>query len=81
MGQNSSKAGVVVWGNPDYGQLGIGSASAEQASGYIPPRLLEKIHNNVQTLTAGGHHSVAVTESFEVMTLCFRRISFLGQIL
>ena len=60
MGQNASRAGVVVWGNPDAGQLGFESPEKTGPHHFVTPRLLEKIPEPVQ-LAAGGHTSAAVT--------------------
>mmetsp|Transcript_53547 Transcript_53547/g.142325 ORF Transcript_53547/g.142325 Transcript_53547/m.142325 type:complete len:569 (-) Transcript_53547:26-1732(-) len=65
MGQSATKAGVVVWGSPEFGQLGIGSLPAEDRS--VNPRLVEGLRSvPVRFVNCGGHHSVAVSESGEV---------------
>jgi len=67
MGQSSTKAGVVVWGSSEYGQLGIGSLPAEDRA--VPPRLVEGLRSvHVHRVVCGGHHSCAVSESGEVYT-------------
>eukprot|EP00927_Polykrikos_kofoidii_P007640 TRINITY_DN13142_c1_g1_i2.p1 TRINITY_DN13142_c1_g1~~TRINITY_DN13142_c1_g1_i2.p1 ORF type:complete len:734 (+),score=98.06 TRINITY_DN13142_c1_g1_i2:225-2426(+) len=67
MGQTSTKAGVVVWGSSDHGQLGIGSLTAEDRA--LPPRLVEGLRSvHVRHVVCSGHYSVAVSESGEVYT-------------
>lgn len=49
MGNQSAKAGVVVWGQP---QDGSGNAD-----GVTPPRLIEQLrHVHVRSIVCGGHH-------------------------
>eukprot|EP00929_Paragymnodinium_shiwhaense_P114655 TRINITY_DN83117_c0_g1_i1.p1 TRINITY_DN83117_c0_g1~~TRINITY_DN83117_c0_g1_i1.p1 ORF type:complete len:700 (+),score=159.05 TRINITY_DN83117_c0_g1_i1:182-2281(+) len=67
MGQSSTKAGVVVWGSSEHGQLGIGSLTAEDRA--LPPRLVEGLRSvHVRHVVCSGHYSVAVSESGEVYT-------------
>ena len=61
MGQNSTKAGVVVWGQGDHGQLGLGSGPMAEGQRAFTPRLLERL-TNVKLVVCGGHHTVAITE-------------------
>lgn len=59
MGQNSTKAGVVVWGQGDHGQLGLGGPAGSSRA--FTPRLLERL-TNVKAVVCGGHHTIAITE-------------------
>ncbi|CEM10127.1 unnamed protein product [Vitrella brassicaformis CCMP3155] len=66
MGQSATKSGVVVWGSPEYGQLGIGNPNPTEDKA-SPPRLVEALRNiAVRSVACGGHHSAAVGESGEV---------------
>lgn len=67
MGQSSTKAGVVVWGSSEAGQLGVGSLPAEDRA--VPPRLVEGLRSvHVRHVVSNGHYSCAVSESGEVYT-------------
>jgi len=67
MGQSSTKAGVVVWGSSEHGQLGVGSLPAEDRA--VPPRLVECLRSvHVRHVACSGHYSCAVSESGEVYT-------------
>lgn len=67
MGQTSTKAGVVVWGSSEDGQLGIGSLPAEDRA--VPPRLVEGFRSvHVRHVVCSGHYSCAVSEGGEVYT-------------
>lgn len=67
MGQSSTKAGVVVWGSSEHGQLGIGSLPAEDR--VSPPRVIEGLRGvHVRHVVCGGHYSCAVSEGGEVYT-------------
>lgn len=67
MGQTSTKAGVVVWGSSEHGQLGIGSLPAEDRA--VPPRLVESLRSvHVRHVACSGNYSCAVSESGEVYT-------------
>lgn len=67
MGQSSTKAGVVVWGSSEHGQLGVGSLPAEDRA--VPPRLVECLRSvHVRHIASSGHYSCAVSESGEVYT-------------
>mmetsp|Transcript_128960 Transcript_128960/g.248468 ORF Transcript_128960/g.248468 Transcript_128960/m.248468 type:complete len:682 (-) Transcript_128960:68-2113(-) len=67
MGQSSTKAGVVVWGSSEAGQLGIGSLPAEDRA--VLPRLVEGLRSvHVRHVVCNGHYSCAVSESGEVYT-------------
>jgi len=67
MGQTSTKAGVVVWGSSEHGQLGIGSLPAEDRS--VQPRIVEQLRSvHVRHVACSGHYSCGVSESGEVYT-------------
>lgn len=67
MGQSSTKAGVVVWGSSECGQLGIGSLPAEDRA--EPPRLVEGLRSvHVRHVVCSGHYSIAVSESGDLYT-------------
>lgn len=67
MGQSSTKAGAVVWGSSEHGQLGIGSLPAEDRA--APPRLIEGLRTvHVRHVACSGHYSCAVAENGDVYT-------------
>ncbi|CAE8647715.1 unnamed protein product, partial [Polarella glacialis] len=67
MGQSSTKAGAVVWGSSEHGQLGVGSLPTEDRA--VTPRLVEGLrHVHVRHVACGGHYSAALSESGEVHT-------------
>jgi len=67
MGQSATKAGVVVWGSSEHGQLGIGSLPAEDRS--VQPRIVEQLRSvHVRHVACSRHYSCGVSESGEVYT-------------
>jgi len=67
MGQSSTKAGVVVWGSSEHGQLGIGSLPAEDRS--VQPRIVEQLRSvHVRHVACSRHYSCAISEGGEVYT-------------
>mmetsp|Transcript_127348 Transcript_127348/g.254401 ORF Transcript_127348/g.254401 Transcript_127348/m.254401 type:complete len:641 (+) Transcript_127348:55-1977(+) len=67
MGQSATKAGVVVWGSSEHGQLGIGSLPAEDRS--VQPRIVEQLRSvRVRHVACSRHYSCGVSESGEVYT-------------
>eukprot|EP00392_Amoebophrya_sp_AT5.2_P011385 g11462.t1 len=71
MGNQSAKAGVVVWGQP---QDGSGNAD-----GVTPPRLIEQLrHVHVRSIVCGGHHSVALSDNGDVYSWGVNRSGELG---
>jgi len=67
MGQSATKAGVVVWGSSEHGQLGIGSLQTEDRS--VQPRIVEQLRSvHVRHVACSRHYSCGVSESGEVYT-------------
>lgn len=67
MGQSSTKAGVVVWGSSEHGQLGIGSLPAEDRA--VQPRIVEQLRSvHVRQVCCAGHYSCGLSENGEVYT-------------
>mmetsp|Transcript_67455 Transcript_67455/g.161835 ORF Transcript_67455/g.161835 Transcript_67455/m.161835 type:complete len:689 (-) Transcript_67455:55-2121(-) len=78
MGQTSTKAGVVVWGAAEHGQLGVGIlANAEDRA--RPPQLVEALRSvDVRHVACSGHYSCAVAESGELYTWGYGKDGSLG---
>uniref|UniRef100_A0A7S4PZY7 RCC1-like domain-containing protein n=1 Tax=Alexandrium monilatum TaxID=311494 RepID=A0A7S4PZY7_9DINO len=78
MGQSSTKAGVVVWGSSEHGQLGIGSLPAEDRA--VQPRIVEQLRSvHVRQVACAGHYSCGVSENGEVYTWGYGKDGQLGQ--
>mmetsp|Transcript_39262 Transcript_39262/g.90715 ORF Transcript_39262/g.90715 Transcript_39262/m.90715 type:complete len:627 (-) Transcript_39262:68-1948(-) len=78
MGQTSTKAGVVVWGAAEHGQLGVGTL-ANSDDGARKPQLVEALRSvDVRHVACSGHYSCAVAESGELYTWGYGKDGKLG---
>jgi len=66
MGQTQNRAGVVVWGSSECGQLGVGGGPMEDGRP-VQPKLVESLRSfSIRSVQCGGHHSTCLSESGEV---------------